>query len=235
MTVAPAIDISSFARVIPFDADKRVLHAVIEVYSTPTANGQKVHIALAETGFAYRARLLDLTAGDHRQPDFLAINPLGKLPAIVDLDGPEGAPLALGETGAIVLYLCRKAGRFLPKTARQQAALDYWAFAVNASLAMPLAMQFYHSTLAPEKCDWAIAAMTEGAMRALGAFEAHLHTTDYLVGDQFGAADMLLYPHLATSAQRLPEKLQAFPALRAYVARIGARPGVQAGMAATVT
>lgn len=202
----------------------------IEVFSTPTANGQKIHIALEETGLAYRAVALDLTKGEHRSMEFLAHNPLGKLPAIHDPDGPSG-PISLGETGAIVLYLCRKAGRFLAETPREQAELDYWCFAINASLAMPLAMQFYFSQLAPERVEWAIDTMVAGANRSLTAFEARLAAHDYLVGDRFTAADMLLYPHLAVSAQRLPAKLAAFPALLAYVARVGARPGVQRGMA----
>lgn len=202
----------------------------IEVFSTPTANGQKIHIALEETGLPYRAKALDLQAGDHRTPEFLAHNPLGKLPAIHDPDGP-GGPISLGETGAIVLYLCRKAGRFMAETPREQAELDYWCFAINASLALPLSMQFYFSQLAPERIEWAIDTMAAGAHRTLAAFCQRLESHPYLVGNRFTAADMLLYPHLAVSAQRLPGKLSAFPALEAYVTRVGARPGVQRGMA----
>jgi GST-like protein len=204
---------------------------MIEVFSTPTANGHKVHIALEETGIAYRAQLLDLQAGAHRTPEFLAHNPLGKLPAIHDPDGPDGAPISLGETGAIVLYICRKAGAFLPGSPREQAEFDFWAFAISASLATPLAMQFYFSTLAPERIDWAIKAMGESAYRSLAAFEARLSAHPYLLGDRYSAVDMLLYPHLAISAQRLPNALKDLPGCSAYVARIGARPAVQRGMA----
>lgn len=204
---------------------------MIEAFSTPTANGQKIHIALEETGLAYRAREVDLRAGGHRDPAFLALNPLGKLPAIHDPDGPDGAPISLGESAAIVLYLCRKAGRFLADTPREQAELDYWAFAVSASLAMPMAMHFYHTALAPERVEWAAQAMIDGAHRSLAAFEGRLAAHPYLVGDRFTAADMLLFPHLATSAQRLPDRLERYPALRDYVARVGERPGVRRGMA----
>jgi len=209
---------------------------MIEVFSTPTANGHKVHIALEECGLPYHARALNLQAGDHRSPEFLAQNPLGKLPAIHDPEGPDGKPISLGETGAIVFYLCRKAKAFrakafLAEIPREQAELDFWAYAVNASLAVPLAMQFYFSTLAPERIDWAIATMADGAYRSLAAFEARLADREFLVGARFTAADMLLYPHLAISAQRLPDRLNHLPALRAYVDRIGARPAVQRGMA----
>jgi GSH-dependent disulfide-bond oxidoreductase len=206
---------------------------VITLYTVPTANGQKVTIALEECGLPYQFETIDLQAGAHKRPAFLALNPLGKAPALLDPDGPGGAPIALGETGAMVFYLCRKAGGgFMAQTPRAQAEQDFWAFAINASLAMPLAMQFYHANLAPERADWAIDAMTTAARTTLSAFERHLEGQDYLLGAQFSAVDMLLYPHLATSAQRLPGKLTAFPALEAYCARVGARPGVQRGMMA---
>lgn len=204
---------------------------MIEVYSTPTANGQKVHILLEETGLAYTVCAVDLVAGEHKSPSIMALNPIGKIPAILDPEGPDGAPIALGETGAICAYLARKAGRFGAETAREAAEIDYWAFAINASLAMPFAMQFYFSQLAPERIEWAIDTFAQGARRTLGAFEDRLAATDYLVGGRFTWVDALLYPHLASSALRLPGQLTDFPSLRAYEARLSLRPGVQRGMA----
>jgi GST-like protein len=204
---------------------------MIELYSTPTANGQKCHIMLEETGLPYRAEAVDLVAGEHRSARLLAINPLGKLPAMIDPDGPGGAPLALGESGAIVLYLMRKTGQFGPSGPREQATFDFWCYAVNSSLAAALAAHFWHARLAPEPIEWAIDAFAAAAGRSLSAFDAHLARAPYLVGERFTAADALLYPHLAVSAGRLPGALSPYPALQAYVARVGARPGVQRGMA----
>lgn len=205
---------------------------MIEVFSTHTANGQKVQIMLAETGLPHRLRAVDLKAGEHRGDDHLKINPLGKVPSIYDPDGPGGAPIAMGESGAICLYLARKAGKFGPENLREQAEFDYWAHAISASLAMPFSMQFYFANLAPEKVDWAIQTFVDGARRMLGVFDDRLATRHFVVGERFTAIDALLYPHLATSAPRLPGALKDFPNLERYAGRIGARAGVKTGMAA---
>jgi GST-like protein len=203
---------------------------MIEVFSTPTANGQKVHIMLEETGLPYRVRNVDLQKGEHKTPDMLRHNPLGKIPAIHDPDGP-GAPISLGESAAICLYLARKVGKFGPESLREQAEFDYWAHAVSASLAMPFAMQFYFANLAPEKIDWAVQVFVDGARRMLGVFEDRMATRHFMVGERFTAIDALLYPHVAVSAQRLPGQLKDFPNLARYAGRIGERPGVKRGMA----
>lgn len=203
---------------------------MIEVYSTPTANGQKVHIVLEELGLAYRVQNVDLPSGQHKTPDMLKINPLGKVPAIYDPQAPWGQPLALGESGAIALYLARKAGKLGPENIREQAEFDYWSHAIAASLAMPFAMQFYFANLAPAPVDWAIERFTTAAKDMLGVFDDRLATRHYMAGERFTVLDALLYPHLATSAGRIGG-LKGFANLQRYADRIGAREGVKRGMA----
>lgn len=204
---------------------------MIEVFSTFSANGQKVHIMLEETGLPYRVRAIDLKAGEHREAAFTAHNPLGKAPAMFDPHGPDGLPIALGESAAIALYIARKAKMFGPESAREQADFDYWAHAISASLAPPFAMQFYFSQLAPERVEWAIDVFVEGARRMLGVFDDRMATRHFMIGERFTAIDALLYPHLASSAARLPTGLADFPNLQRYADRIGRREGVKRGMA----
>lgn len=203
---------------------------MITLYSNPTANGQKVHIMLEAAGLAYQPVLVDLKAGEHRQEPVTAANPMGRIPAIVDPEGPDGSPIMLGETAAIVFYLMRKTGRFGPENLRETALFDYWVHAISASLAPAFAMQFYFTALAPEPVAWAAQTFADAARRMLGPFEARLGGQPFLAGARFTALDMLLYPHLATSAQRLPDGLSGLPALQDYAARIGARADVQRGM-----
>lgn len=204
---------------------------MIELFSTPTANGQKVHIVLEETGLPYTVRNVDLKAGEHRTPELLAVNPIGKAPSMRDPHGPDGLPITLGESAAIALYLARKAGRFGPEGGREAAEFDYWAHAISASLAPMFAMQFFFSTLAPERVDWAVTTFVDGARRTLHAFEERMATRHFMVGERFTVIDALLYPHLATSAKRLDGDLKGFPNLERYRDRVGAREGVKRGMA----
>lgn len=204
---------------------------MIELFSTPTANGQKVHIVLEEMGLPYTVRNVDLRAGEHRSPDLLAINPIGKIPSLRDPHGPDGLPILLGESAAIALYLARKAKKLGPESAREAAEFDYWAHAISASLAPMFAMQFYFSQLAPERIDWAVTTFVEAAQRTLHVFEERMATRHFMVGERFTVIDALLYPHLATSAQRLPDGLKGLPNLERYRDRIAQRDGVKRGMA----
>jgi GSH-dependent disulfide-bond oxidoreductase len=204
---------------------------MIEVFSTPTANGQKIHIMLEETGLAYRVRNVDLAGGEHKSAQMLAHNPLGKIPAINDPHGPDGLPISLGETAAIALYLARKAKKFGPETAREQAEFDYWSHAVSAGLAPPFAMQFYFTKLAPERVDWAVTTFERAARSMLGVFDDRMATRHFMIGERFTAIDALVYPHLATSALRLDGGLSGFGNLQRYAERLSKRDGVKRGMA----
>jgi GSH-dependent disulfide-bond oxidoreductase len=205
---------------------------MIALWSVPTANGQKVHIALEEAALPYHARMIDLTKGEHRTPEFLALNPFGKAPVMRDSDGPGGRPLVLAETLAIAWYAAEKAANGLisdePAIRAEQLM---WASAISSSVAMPFAMQFFATQLAPTPDPWLIETMTGGARAALAVFETRLAERDYVCGEAFSVVDCLLFPVIATSAKRLGEWLHDYPALRRWHDRIAERPAVRRGMA----
>ncbi len=206
---------------------------MIELWSVPTANGQKVHIALEEAGLPYRATMIDLTKGEHRTPEFLALNPFGKAPAMRDPDGPGGRPLVLAETLAIAWYAAEKgANGLISDDPAIRAEQMMWAAAISSSVAMPFAMQFFATQLAPTPDPWLIETMTGGARRSLDVFEARLAKQEWVCGGAFSVVDCLLFPVVATSARRLDGWLEGYPSLRRWYDAVAKRPAVQRGMAA---
>ena len=148
---------------------------MIQLWSVPTANGQKVHIALEEAGLAYSATMIDLPKGEHRTPEFLALNPFGKAPVMRDPDGPGGREILLAETLAIAWYAAEKAGNELvAEDPALRAEQLMWASAISSSVAMPFAMQFFATQLAPTPDPWLIETMKGGARGALAVFDARL-------------------------------------------------------------
>lgn len=208
---------------------------MIELRSVPTANGQKVHIALEEAGLPYRLSFVDLQAGEHKADDFRAISPFAKAPAMYDPDGPGGRPVALSESMAIAYYVLEKAGGdLLASEPRARAEERMWATAVSSSVAMPFAMQFFATNLAPEPTPWLETMMTAACRDALAVFERRLADRPFVMGERFGVVDCLFYPVVATSVERLPGGLDGYPNLQRYRAEVGARPGVRRGMSAGV-
>ena len=126
---------------------------MIDFYTANSSNGQRVAITLEECGLPYTVHKLDLFAGDQRKADYLAINPAGAIPAIVDGDGPGGAPFALAQSGAILVYLAEKTGRFLPHDARARAEAMQWLFQATTDTAGASGMVFVMSRLIPDKSD----------------------------------------------------------------------------------
>jgi GST-like protein len=137
---------------------------MIEVYSWPTPNGHKVHIMLEECGLPYRVHGIDIGAGDQFRPEFLAISPNNKVPAIVDPDGPEGQPMALFESGAILLYLAGKTGRFLPTDTRSRYEVLQWLMFQMAGVGPMLGQAHHFRIYAPEKVPYAIERYTREAL-----------------------------------------------------------------------
>lgn len=200
---------------------------MIELISSPSVYGQKVHIVLEETGLPYTAR----TAG---HPDAVKggmIDPLGRTPSLYDPHGPDGLPITLGESAAIVFYLARKARKLGPESARETSEFEYWSYAIAATLSPQIAVVAYLGDKAPERIDWAIEAFTSALTRAWRTFEERMATRHFLAGERFTILDALLYPHLVVSAQTLPGAMKDFPNLNRYRDRIGMREGVRRGMA----
>ncbi len=201
---------------------------MIEVYSWPTPNGHKVHIMLEECGLPYRVHPVDIGSGAQFAPEFLAISPNNKIPAITDPDGPDGEPISLFESGAILLYLAGKTGRFLPAgTAAKYEVLQWLMFQMGG--VGPMLGQSHHFRIyAPEKIPYAVDRYTNEAKRLYGVMNKRLARSKYLGGAEYSVADMAVYPWLR-SWKNQGIDWNDHPHLRGWFDEIGARPAVQRG------
>jgi glutathione S-transferase len=149
---------------------------VINVYSWSTPNGHKVHIMLEECGLPYAAHAIDIGAGDQFKPEFLKISPNNKIPAIVDPDGPDGKPISLFESGAILIYLAGKTGTLLPNDTRGKYLALQWLMFQMGSIGPMLGQAHHFRLYAPEKIDYAINRYTNEAKRLYGVMDRRLRT-----------------------------------------------------------
>lgn len=203
---------------------------MIDVYTWPTPNGHKVHVMLEECALPYAVHAVDIGAGEQFAPEFLAISPNNKIPAIVDSDGPGGQPLALFESGAILLYLAEKTGRFLPaEPAARYATLQWVMFQMGG--VGPMLGQAHHFRLyAPEPIPYAIERYTNEARRLYGVMDRRLGQARFLAGEDYTIADMATFPWTRSHANQ-GVSLDDYPNVKRWFDEIGARPAVQAGCA----
>jgi GSH-dependent disulfide-bond oxidoreductase len=203
---------------------------MIEVYSWATPNGHKVHIMLEECGLAYRVHAIDIGAGDQFKPEFLAISPNNKIPAIVDPEGPDGQPISLFESGAILLYLASKTGKLLPADVRgKYEALEWLMFQMGG--VGPMLGQAHHFRIyAPEKLPYAIDRYTNEAKRLYGVMDKRLANSRYMAGPAYSIADIAIFPWLR-SWKNQGIDWNDFPHLKGWFDEISARPAVQRGVA----
>jgi GST-like protein len=202
---------------------------MIEVYSWATPNGHKVHIMLEECGLPYRVHAVDIGAGDQFKPEFLAMNPNHKIPVIVDAEGPDGKPITLFESGAILLYLAGKTGRFLPAdTAAKYEVLQWLMFQMGG--VGPMLGQAHHFRIyAPEKIPYAIDRYTNEAKRLYGVMDSRLARSKYLGGAEYSIADIAVFPWLR-SWKNQGIDWNDYPHLKGWFDEIGARPAVKRGV-----
>ncbi len=207
---------------------------MIEVYSWATPNGHKVHIMLEECGLPYRAHAVDIGAGDQFKPDFLAISPNNKIPAIVDPDGPDGKPISLFESGAILVYLAGKTGRFMPAdVAAKYEALEWLMFQMGG--VGPMLGQAHHFRIyAPEKIPYAVDRYTSEAKRLYGVMNKRLAKSKYIGGSEYGIADIAIFPWLR-SWKNQGIDWNDFPHLRGWFDEVAARPAVMRGVEVLAT
>jgi GST-like protein len=202
---------------------------MIEVYSWATPNGHKVHIMLEECALPYRAIAVDIGAGDQFKPDFLAISPNNKIPAIVDPDGPDGKPISLFESGAILLYLAAKTGRFLPAETRGRYEVLQWLMFQMGSVGPMLGQAHHFRSYAPEKIDYAVNRYTSEARRLYGVMNDRLAKSKYIGGPEYSIADIAIYPWLR-SWKNQGIAWSDHPHLKGWFDEIGARPAVKRGV-----
>jgi GST-like protein len=205
---------------------------MIDLYTGPTANGHRAAVALEESGLAYRAHKLNLAAGETRTPEYLAINKAGAIPAIVDDDGPGGAKVTLAQSGAILLYLAQKTGRFLPQDAVRRAAALHWFMHSCSDVAVSAGVMFQFSTYAPDKTPAQVEYFEKRLYNFVKACDDQLAGRDFLA-DELSIADLALYPVYAVR-KAVVEKHGTLPNVARWAAAMGARPGVAKGMTVSV-
>ncbi len=211
---------------------------MVHLHYWPTPNGHKITLLLEELAEAgaplpYTIVPVNIGAGEQFQPEFLAIAPNNRMPAIVDhapADG--GAPLSVFESGAILVYLAEKTGRFLPQDLRGRTAALEWVFWQMAGLG-PMTGQYGHfNVYAPEKIPYAIDRYTREANRLLGVLDKRLHGRAFLLGDDYTIADMACYPWI-DPYKTAPIDLEPYPEVRRWCAAIRARPATGRAYALT--
>lgn len=196
----------------------------------PTPNGQKVQILLEELGVPYRADPVNILRAEQFAPDFLAISPNNKIPALVDEDGAgPGQPVALFESGAILLYLADKYGRFIPSDPAGRAAVVQWLFFQCSNLGPMLGQVTHFRRYAQENVAYAVERYGAEATRLYGVVERRLSASEWIGGAEYGIADMACYPWLVRF-RRQGMDLDAHPAIKAWISRMSERDAVKRGM-----
>ena len=205
---------------------------MIDLYYWPTPNGHKITLMLEELADAgakleYRIFPVNIGKGDQFKPDYLAFSPNNKMPAIIDHAPADGGePISVFESGAILLYLANKTGRFFGADVRQKVAVNQWLMWQMAGLG-PMTGQYGHFTVyAPEKIPYAIDRYTREVQRLLGVLDTQLAKHAYVAGDDYSIADMAIHPWV-NAYDKAPLDMTPYPALQRWYAEIAARPAVQ--------
>ena len=205
---------------------------MIDLYYWPTPNGHKITLMLEELAEAggkldYRIVPVDIGKGDQFKPEYLAFSPNNKMPAIIDhapADG--GAPISVFESGAILLYLANKTGRFFGADTRQKVTVNQWLMWQMAGLG-PMSGQYGHFTVyAPEKIPYAIDRYTREVQRLLGVLDGQLAKHAYVAGEDYSIADMAIHPWV-NAYDKAPLDMSPYPHLQRWHADVAARPAVQ--------
>ncbi|RZS58001.1 glutathione S-transferase N-terminal domain-containing protein [Sphaerotilus mobilis] len=199
---------------------------MIELYSWATPNGHKVHIMLEECGLPYRVHAVDIGKGQQFEADFLAISPNNKIPAISDPDGPDGQPISLFESGAILLYLAGKTCRFLPDSTTGKYEVLQWLMFQMGGVGPMLGQAHHFRIYAPEKVPYAIDRYTNEAKRLYGVMNKRLARSTYIGGPDYSIADMAVWPWLRSWKNQGIDWAD-FPHLKGWYDEIGKRPAVQ--------
>jgi GST-like protein len=201
---------------------------MIELYSWPTPNGHKIHIMLEECELPYLVHAVDIGAGDQFEPKFLAISPNNKIPAIVDPDGPDGRPISIFESGAILIYLTGKTGRFLPADDRGKFLALQWLMFQMGSIGPMLGQAHHFRRYAPQQIEYAVDRYTNEARRLYGVMDRRLAHARFFAGS-YSIADIAIYPWTRSHAGQGVD-LAAYPNVQRWYDEISARPAVQRGL-----
>jgi GST-like protein len=201
---------------------------MIDLHTWPTPNGFKVSIMLEETGLPYAVIPVDISKGDQFKPEFLKISPNNKMPAIVDRDGPDGGPYALFESGAILMYLAEKTGRFMPSAVAGRYRVIQWLMFQMGGIGPMLGQAHHFRQYAPEPLPYAIDRYTNETGRLYAVMDRRLGDSEYLAGD-YSIADIACFPWIR-SYERQGQKLEDFANVKRWFEAIGDRPAVRKGL-----
>ena len=206
---------------------------MIKVYSWPTPNGHKVHVMLEECGYRlgrdWEAIPVNIGTGDQFNPEFLKISPNNKIPALVDPNGPDGKPISVFESGAMLIYLAGKTGKFMPKSDRQKYDVLQWLMFQMGGVGPMLGQNHHFRLYAPEKIEYAINRYTNEAKRIYGVIDKQLSTHMFIAGNRYSVADIAIFPWLRNWANQ-GIVLDDYPHLKAWFTKIAERPAVQRGV-----
>ena len=206
---------------------------MIKAYSWPTPNGHKVHVMLEECGYRlgrdWEAIPVNIGTGEQFEPEFLKISPNNKIPALVDPNGPDGKPISVFESGAILIYLAGKTGKFLPKSDRQKYDVLQWLMFQMGGVGPMLGQNHHFRLYAPEKIEYAINRYTNEAKRIYGVIDKQLSTHMFIAGNRYSVADIAIFPWLRNWANQ-GIVLDDYPHLKAWFTKIAERPAVQRGV-----
>ena len=212
---------------------KKPAQQMIDVYSWATPNGHKVHIMLEECGYRlgkdWHAHPIDIGAGDQFKPEFLNISPNNKIPAMVDPNGPDGKPISIFESGAILLYLAAKTGKFLPRSTRAKYEVLQWLMFQMGGLGPMLGQNHHFRIYAPEKIEYAINRYTNEAKRLYGVLDQQLSKHPFIAGKEYSIADMAIFPWTRNWKNQGIE-IDEFPHFKKWFEKISARPAVRRGV-----
>ncbi|MEH6632787.1 MAG: glutathione S-transferase N-terminal domain-containing protein [Halopseudomonas aestusnigri] len=202
---------------------------MLDLYTWATPNGHKVHIMLEELGLKYHVHPIDIGAGDQFEPEFLKISPNNKMPALVDPDGPDGEPINLFESGAILFYLAEKTGKFMPADPRGRYEVMKWLMFQMGGVGPMLGQAHHFRMYAPEKIEYGIERYTNEANRLYGVLDRRLAESKYLAGDDYTIADMATFPWIR-NPDRKGVDMANYPNVNRWFEEISKRPAVKRGL-----
>jgi len=203
---------------------------MIDLYTWPTPNGRKVHILLEETGTPYTVHPVDIGHGEQFKPDFLKISPNNKMPAIVDRAGPGGKPISVFESGAILIYLAEKTGRFLPKDERKYYDVLQWLMWQMGGIGPMLGQAHHFLQYTEDKIEYAMNRYRNEANRLYGVLDRQLNGKEWVAAGEYTIADMAIAPWLF-APDRQGVNIDEYPNVKRWRDKIYARPAVERAFA----
>lgn len=201
----------------------------IELYTWPTPNGHKIHIALEELGLPYTVHAVDIGKGDQFHPAFLKISPNNKIPAMIDPEGPDGQPITLMESGAMLIYLAEKTGKLMPQDPLGRSEVLSWLMFQMAGVGPILGQVHHFRHYAPEPLPYAIKRYTDETTRLYRVLDQRLSESAYLGGAEYSIADIATFPWIR-SWEKQGQDLPAHPHLKRWFEAMAARPAVERGL-----